>query len=73
MESGELNNIKTQENLIDDRFGRVFEEWERNAAKLKYCLDYPYTWQGFRTLLEHVGLSQVSDEYFAFLEMCDVQ
>lgn len=67
MEDGDLNNISKEEHDIDEKFGRVFEEWKNNAD-LPHSQEYPCTWKGFRSLLEDVGLSQVSNDYFVFLE-----
>lgn len=68
IEDGELRNINEEEHDINAKFGRVFSEWKTNAAKLPHSQDYPYTWQGFRNLLNDADLSQVSKEYFAFLD-----
>lgn len=67
IEDGVLSNISRQEYDIDEKFSRVFEQWKNNAD-LAYSPDYPCTWRGFRSLLEDAELSQVSNDYFAFLE-----
>lgn len=68
MESNTLNYIDHKNYTAADKFGKVINRWKEDASALPGKIDYPYTWEGLRTMLVDIEMEQVAVDFFEFLK-----
>ena len=63
-----LDSIMDEERQSMKCLRRVIGIWCVNAGMLPNHTEYPYSWDGFRVLLEDCDKSEAAKEYFEFLD-----
>ena len=68
IEDDRLDAIMDDERKSMQCLRRVILKWCDDAGQMPNNDEFPYTWDGFRMLLEDCDKSEVAKEYFEFLE-----